>query len=123
MNHEKIIRSYYTLLEERNYNDLMKLFAPEAVVVHPIYDTLQAGAFFKILLDKAESHKITIINILQAIDQPNRLACYLKVEFETKNKNTFIEEAMHLYDFSDNGLITKLTVIVDTFSFRSEYAL
>ncbi len=96
----------------------MQLFTSDALVIHPIFGTLAARKFFLILLDKAQDNKITILNILQALEQSNRLACYLNVEFITKNNQLFTEEAVHIYDFQENALISKLIVIVDTHLFH-----
>lgn len=121
MTYEMIIREYYRILEQRDYRALMQLFSKNATIVHPIFDTLPAADFFKLLFDRAQSHKITILTMFQAIEQPNRMATYLKAQFVTKNHTTFEEDGIHIYDFSTDKLIEKITVVIDTCPFRSEY--
>lgn len=122
MSHEKMIREYYRILELHDYNSLMTLFSPDAIIVHPIFGNMPATEFFKILLDRARSHKITIHNIFQALEQPDRLAAYLRAVFVTKNGTTFDEDGVHIYDFSADGQIIRLTVVIDTYPFRGQYA-
>ncbi len=90
--------------------------------MHPIFGTVPASEFFKLLLDRAKSHKIKIISLFQDIEQPGRMATYLNAKFITKDNVEFEEEAVHLFDFTPNGLISKMNVIIDTFPFREKYA-
>lgn len=122
MSHETMIREYYRILQKHSYDPLMTLFSKEAVIVHPIFGNMPATDFFKILLDRAKSHEIAILTLFSALEQRNRMAVYLNAKFTTKDNTKFDEHSVHIFDFSTEGLIEKLTVVIDTYPFRGEYS-
>lgn len=122
MLYEDCLKKYYEAIEQANYADIMKLFAKDSVVIHPIFGHLSAKEFFKLLLEKSKNNDVRMINIFKTDELPTRRACYLNVSFVTQDNQTFEEEAIHIFDFQTNGLISKVTVIIDTFPFRKEYS-
>lgn len=61
--YESAIRKYYQYLLARDQGKILSLFSPHATFVHPIYHTLPAKEFIKVLLEHAKSHEIKIHNI------------------------------------------------------------
>lgn len=123
MTKEKVIHEYYRLLIERNFTDLMKLFSHNAVVEHPIFDTLPATDFFKLLSDRSQSHKIKIIDILMGTHNTDRVAAYLDVTFITTDNTQYEEKSVHIFEFNKDLLIEKLIAVLDTFHFRDKYSI
>ena len=121
MSYEQIMRSYYEALVQRDYEFLIKLFSQEAYIEHPIFGKIGAENFLKILLDKSKSHVIEIKNIFYTKEQENRAATYCHVKFTTKDNTEFTENSVHIYDFTKEGLIKTITVVIDTFPFREKY--
>lgn len=122
MNLDTVVREYYRILVNHELPPLMTLFSADAVVDHPIFGEMPATEFFEVLLDRAKSHEITILNVFQAMENSNRLAAYLKAKFVTKDNTHFDEKSIHIFDILNTGLIQRLTVIIDTYPFRGEYA-
>jgi ketosteroid isomerase-like protein len=121
MSHEITVQEYYRVLQTRDYDAILRLFTQDAVVKHPIFGTIAATDFFNRLLNHTKSHKIHLINMMTTLENQQRIATYLRAEFTTKSNSEYDEEGVHIYDFSLDGRIEKITVIIDTYPFRSEY--
>lgn len=122
MSYETKMRKYYEYLQARDLDRILTLFAPTAVVFNPIFGELPVKEFMAILLDRAKSHKIKIHDIFYTHNHPQRAATYLNAKFVTKDGAHFAEDGVHIYDFSKEGLIEKITVVIDTFPFHDKYA-
>jgi hypothetical protein len=122
MSYETVMHAYYRALLQHDYHAVMKLFSKGAVIEHPIFGTMAAADFFKTLLDRAQRHEITIIDMFSALKNPQRMATYLSAKFTTKDNSQFEEKPIHIFDFTKEGLIEKMIVIIDTYRFRDEYS-
>ena len=122
MTRKNIIEKYYALLSERDLNGLMAIFSPETTVDHPIFGTMAIEAFLKRLLDCAKSHEqLVITNFFTCQAQQERTAVYMVAKFTARDNTPFIENAVHIFDFTKENLIKKIIVVIDTFPFREQY--
>jgi len=122
MLHEKIIEKYYALLCERDLNGLLTIFSVEATVEHPIFGTMAIEGFLRKLLDCAKSHEqLSITNFFTCETQPERVAVFMMAKFTATDNTKFIENAVHIFDFTQENLLKKIIVVIDTFPFREQY--
>ncbi len=123
MSHEATIRKYYQAVEKQDHSAVILFFSKDATIVHPIFGTTTAADFFKMLLKQATSaNEISIKNIFHDSHHPNRLAVYFSDKVATQEGSTFlIPHGVHVFDFTNEGLIHKITVIYDTFPVRGKF--
>jgi len=122
LGYEGVMRQYYRVLEARDLGGILGLFSENAIIRHPIFGDTAAPEFFKILLDRAKSHSITIKSIFSTTDPPNRAATFLGAQFVSREDTHFDEDAVHIFDFDPEGRVELMTVILDTYPFRGQYS-
>lgn len=123
MSHEETIKKYYQAIEKQDHSAVIHFFSKDGTIIHPIFGTTIAVDFFKMLLKQAtSSNKISIKNIFHDPHQPNRLAVYFSDKVVGKEGYTFeIAHGVHVFDFTSEGLIHKITVIFDTYPVRGKF--
>ncbi len=121
MAYEKEIAKYYQGIEAQSYEEVIKLFSKDAVIIHPIFGDKPASEFFKMLLERAtKAHKIHIKNQFSDPKEPGRVAVYFTADaVKTTEGNDFeIKHSVHIFDFSKSGTIEQMIVIFDTYPMR-----
>ena|SRR5579872_6942748 len=67
----EIVKAYSEALSKCNYQELMNVFSPDAVMHTPHYGKLQPAVHYKKLLDKAKSVNMVLKNVCVGIDDAN----------------------------------------------------
>tara|TARA_Y100000296_G_C5143318_1_gene242316 strand:+ start:115 stop:354 length:240 start_codon:yes stop_codon:yes gene_type:complete len=68
MESANIIEQYLKALEIGSYEEMMKLFTPDAIVHSPLYGEIKASKFYKDLFADTSESKITLLNIFKGKD-------------------------------------------------------
>src|SRR5581483_1352638 len=115
MTQSTIIRSYFQGLESGSYEKVIQLFAPNAVVLSPLYGKKSATTFYKELFSDTNRSKITLKNIFVNPDNSQVAAGHFLYDWTLKDGTKAPFECIDVFEFTkDNKFIEKLTIIYDT---------
>ena len=115
MNKNTLITSYFHALERGSYETIIKLFAPGAIVISPLYGKKPATLFYKEVFADTKSSKITLKNIFLSQENPHVGAAHFLYDWTLKDGTPAPFECMDVFEFSKDGThIEKLTIIYDT---------
>ncbi len=116
---EKTIKEYFKGLEVGSYENIIKLFSPNAIVHSPLYGEVEAREFYKELFKDTSKSKITLINIFVSINNPRTAAAHFRYHWILKDGTPTSFECVDVFQFDDNGKIRELTIIYDTSKIRA----
>jgi ketosteroid isomerase-like protein len=112
-----VIRLYLRSLEQGSYDDVVKLFAEDAMVISPLYGTVKASDFYRDLFKDTAKSKITLLDIFVSKNS-KCAAAHFRYEWTLKDGNTVSFECVDIFEFSEEGKIKKLKIIYDTYEAR-----
>lgn len=118
---EQIVKSYLGGLESANYQSIIQLFEENAIVNSPLYGTVLAKEFYKDLFNDTSQSKITLMNIFSNITNPLIGAGQFRYDWIMKDGTNTSFECVDIFNISDTGKITELTIIYDTFGIRDAF--
>jgi ketosteroid isomerase-like protein len=113
-----VIEQYLLALEKSSYDDVVKLFAENAIVVSPLYGTVKASDFYRDLFKDTAKSKITLLDIFVSKNSEYVGAAQFRYEWMLKDGNTVSFECVDVFEFSKDGKIKKLKIIYDTYEAR-----
>lgn len=123
MNKQDIVRAYFHGLEKASYQDVIKLFSPNAVVNSPLYGKIEAVRFYKDLFSDTQNSTIVIKNIFVSADKLNTAAAHFIYSWTMKDGTKVQFECVDIFDFElQNDTILSLTIIYDTYHTRKEFS-
>jgi len=115
----KIILDYLHYLEIGSYEDLIKLFAPNAIVHSPLYGDKNATNFYQKLFADTQQSKIKLINILENHENKTAAAQF-QYDWTLSNGVEAPFEVVDMFQFNETHQITSLKIIYDTWSTRNK---
>jgi len=118
--HTKIIKDYLKALEIGSYEQMMKLFTDDAIVLSPLYGKIEAMEFYKDLFNDTSNSKITLMNILHG-EKENTSAGHFRYDWILKNGTPTSFECVDVFIFSNDNKIKQLTIIYDTARIRPSF--
>lgn len=117
MKYDAIIQEYLKFLAQGNYEALLQLFRPGAIVISPLYGEKKAKIFYQELFQDTQSSTLTLINIFQGQGE-NTAAAQFRYDWQmAKGQNTSFE-VIDVFQFDDQGFIQELKIIYDTHQAR-----
>lgn len=120
MPHAQTLKNYLKYLEAADYDNLISLFAENAVVHSPLYGQMPAKQFYKDLFeDTAESH-LTLLNIFQG-ENENTAAVHFQFDWILSDGTKAPFEVVDICKFSHDGKIEELKIIYDSAKTRSAF--
>lgn len=123
MDKQDVIKAYFRGLEKASYEDIIKLFSPDAVVHSPLYGKVEAVRFYKELFEDTQNSKIVLKNIFISPDQPNTAAAHFIYSWTMKDGTQVQFECVDVFYFAlQNDTILSLTIIYDTYRTRKDFA-
>ncbi len=123
MNKQDVIKAYFHGLEKASYQDVIKLFSPNAVVYSPLYGKMEAVRFYKDLFSDTQNSKILLKDIFVSADKPNTAAAHFIYSWTLKDGTQVQFECVDVFDFAlQNDTILSLTIIYDTYHTRKNFA-
>ncbi len=120
MEPEEILTAYLHALERGSYQDIVQLFEKNAVVHSPLYGKVKASLFYEELLKDTTKSAIRLLNLFTSKDKRVGAVHFL-YEWELKTGATTSFECVDVIKISDDGKITDLTIIYDTFTVREGF--
>lgn len=122
MDRKKIIQQYFQGLEKASYEDVISLFAKNAVILSPLYGEIEAVKFYKELFSITNHSKITLKNIFINPDNPHVAAAHFYYDWTLKDGTPAPFECVDIFEFSSpSNKVQKLTIIYDTSHTRKAF--
>ena len=118
---EKTIKDYLKGLEVGSYDNIIKLFSPDAVVHSPLYGEIQAKKFYQDLFKDTSKSKITLMNIFISQNNAQIAAGHFRYDWILKDGTPTSFECVDVFRFDKNGKIKELTIIYDTSKIRTSF--
>lgn len=116
---QEVIKSYFHALETGNYNEILQLFTPEAVVHSPLYGTITAIKFYKELFSDTQCSTITLKNIFMNTEDDDRAAAHFMYSWTLQDGTLMHFECVDIFEFApQSDTIQRLTIIYDTYHTR-----
>ena len=109
----EIAKEYIDYLSGGNVEKIIRLFAKNGKVTSPIYGTLIADKFYKILNDDTVNSQLEIKGIFEDSDT-GKLALYFDYKWTLKTGKIVVFEVVDIIEFDDQNKIISLTIIYDT---------
>jgi len=120
MESANIIEQYLKALEVGSYEEMMKLFTPDAMVHSPLYGEIKASKFYKDLFADTSKSKITLLNIFKGKDDFIG-AGHFRYDWKMADGTPVSFECVDVFKFSEDNLINELTIIYDTAGTRPAF--
>ena len=117
MEMEKIIKNYFKALEVGSYENMMRLFTEEAIILSPLYGKMKTVDFYRDLFKDTSKSKITLLNIFKG-DTEFIGAGHFLYEWILKEGTSTSFECVDIFRFTEEGRIKQLTIIYDTAKIR-----
>ena len=117
MDSEKVLNQYVKALEKGLYNEIIHLFAEDAVVHSPLYGNVEASIFYtELFTDTKKSH----IKVLNTFTGENAGAVHFLYTWILADGIKTSFECVDVFEFSC-GKIKDLTIIYDTYRVRKAF--
>ncbi|MEA1993680.1 MAG: nuclear transport factor 2 family protein [Euryarchaeota archaeon] len=118
---EKTLSRYVKALENESYDEVMSLFAENAVVVSPLYGRMDASLFYRDLFEDTQKSTITPLNLFTAKNNGRTGAVHFLYTWTLKNGTITSFECVDIVQFASDGKIQQLTIIYNTAAIREEF--
>ena len=113
MRKKEVAERYLHLLQQSDLNELLNLFAPDAIVISPVYGERTAKDFYQVLLEDTNNSKLELKGIFS--DESNdSMALHFLYHWTLKNGSEVTFEVVDIIEFDPGNKIKKLTIIYDT---------
>ncbi|MBW2991209.1 nuclear transport factor 2 family protein [Candidatus Woesearchaeota archaeon] len=117
---QNIIKKYLKALEIGSYDNMIKLFAEDAIIFSPLYGKIKAVDFYKHLFKDTSESKITLINIFKS-DNKFIGAGHFRYDWKLADGTPTSFECVDVFQFTEGGKIKQLTIIYDTAKIRPSF--
>ncbi len=118
---EKTIKEYLRGLEVGSYENIIKLFSPDAIVHSPLYGEIKAKKFYQDLFKDTSKSKIKLMNIFVSQNNPQIAAGHFRYDWILKDGTPTSFECVDVFRFAEDGKIKELTIIYDTSKIRTSF--
>ena len=118
---EKTIKDYLKGLELGSAEEIIKLFAPNAIVHSPLYGEIKARKFYQDLFKDTSKSKITLMNIFISQNNSQIAAGHFRYDWILKDGTLTSFECVDVFRFAKDGKIKELTIIYDTSKIRTAH--
>ncbi|MCK5630268.1 MAG: nuclear transport factor 2 family protein [Nanoarchaeota archaeon] len=118
---EKTIKEYLKGLEVGSYENIIKLFSPDAIVHSPLYGEIKAKKFYQDLFKDTSKSKITLMNIFVSHNKPQIAAGHFHYDWILKDGTPTSFACVDVFRFAEDGKIEELTIIYDTSKIRTSF--
>ena len=113
------IRIYLQELECGDVDAICALFTPGAQIFSPFLGWMQPAPFFAKVSAASGESKITPIDICVSTTGAPRATGYFIYDWGLKDGSAARFECVDVFEFDDNGLIERMTIVYDTHPIRS----
>lgn len=116
-----IAKAYIQYLDAGNLEDLLSLFAPEAKVDSPIYQSKSASDFYQMLFQDTRESELELKGIFED-SETGELALYFNYQWTLKDGGVVNFDVVDILHFDEEHRITYLKIIYDTVQSRPAVA-
>ncbi|MFA6036987.1 MAG: nuclear transport factor 2 family protein [Legionellales bacterium] len=118
---QNLIQEYLDCLERADYDKLINLFEPDAIVYSPLYGKKDAKEFYRKLFEDTTQSKIKLINIFT--DEVNKsAAAYFHYDWTLSNNTSAPFDVVDIFELNDTfDKIINLRIIYDTWQTREKF--
>ena len=104
MTPKQTLKKYLQFLEAADYENLISLFAKEAVIYSPLYGKVAAVKFYKDLFEDTAESKLTLLNIFIG-ENENTAAVHFQFDWTLVDGTAAHFEVVDVCRFSSDGKI------------------
>ncbi len=118
--YEEILKKYMKALAEYDLDGLCNLFTKDAKVYSPLLGWIEPRIFFEkmcTLSDGAKSYQI-LHNTLMSTEGKPVLIKHFTYHWAVKDGRETTFEVCDVFEFNENNMITKETILYDTYQLR-----
>lgn len=108
-----LAKQYLESLEKGALENVISLFHPQGTVDSPLYGTMNATDFYKVLGEDTTTSKLHFKEVFKS-EQSNTIALYFTYHWILKNKREVVFDVVDIMVFDSNQKIVKLKIIYDT---------
>lgn len=116
------IRAYLDALSRGDLDQLMALFAPEAIVHSPLYGQQPAHVFYPALLQDSAASNIELLHIFQS-HSPQQAAVNFLYHWTLANGDAVTFDCVDIFRFDADGKISELKIIYDASQTRQHWSV
>ncbi|MDM8540252.1 nuclear transport factor 2 family protein [Desulfococcaceae bacterium HSG9] len=119
---KKLCKQYLDALNEGNLEKILSLFAPDAVVVSPLYGEILATTFYTDLFADTNRSETKLLNIFDSVGDNSSVALHFHYSWTLKNGKVVNFECVDIIEITpDTKKINKLEIIYDTAPLRADF--
>ncbi|RKP45242.1 nuclear transport factor 2 family protein [Trinickia fusca] len=113
------IRAYLHELERGDVAAICALFTRNAQIFSPFLGWMEPEPFFAKVSAASGQSKITLIDICVSTTGARRATGYFVYDWGLKDGSAVRFECVDVFEFDEDGLIEKMTIVYDTHPVRS----
>ena len=114
------IKKYLSALEKSDYENLISLFASNAIVHSPLYGKIEAKKFYEDLFKDTNKSVITLKDIFMSEDNSKRAVNFL-YDWTLSDGSPVSFDCVDIFKFNSDRKIQELTIIYDTLQTRPKF--
>ncbi len=119
---EDLCRTYLAALNTGNRDAVRALFAPDAVVVSPLYGIWPAEAFFKNMFAATRQSQTTLTNVFASVRDNAAIALQFRYLWTLATGKTVEFECVDVFELTDDRQrFRKMTIVYDTAPLRADW--
>ncbi len=109
-------------MNEGDADKVLALFEAGAVVVSPLYGTMQAERFYRDLFADTDRSDTTLLNVFDASNDSSSVALHFHYAWTLKSGKVVNFECVDVFKLTPaRDKFTKLTIIYDTAPLRADF--
>lgn len=113
MNKPEIAQAYIASLAKGDLQQMLGLFAKDAIVISPVYGKKDCKDFYTQLFADTQNSELHIKGIFEDASTGN-IALHFDYGWTLRNRSKVNFEVVDILEFDENRKITLLTIIYDT---------
>jgi ketosteroid isomerase-like protein len=113
------VRNYLEELERGDVAAICPLFTPDAQIFSPFLGWMHPAPFFAKVTAASGESRITPVDICVSTTGARRATGYFVYDWGLKDGSAVRFECVDVFEFDDNGLIERMTIVYDTHPIRS----
>ncbi len=107
------MQAYLSFLAKANYEKLMSLFTPEAVIISPLYGIQKASIFYQKLFEDTKESTLTLQDSF--VNEDKKTACiHFLYQWKMANGKETYFDCIDIFQFDKDNKIKQLKIIYDT---------
>lgn len=122
MHPEQLCNCYLAALNEGDLEQVLSLFTPDAVIVSPLFGTVQAEPFYRRLFANTNRSVTTLLNVFEKSRDANSVALHFQYTWTLKSGKLVEFECVDVFELSpERDRFAKLAIIYDTAHLRDDF--